>query len=71
MLFSVHYELQPLSPSKIEKTLLTHTSGALLEKAHEGVVRHKAAYRVHMMTDKVWYRRHQSHGLDRYRQDTD
>jgi hypothetical protein len=53
------------------KTRLTHTSDAFPEKAHEGVVRHKAACKVRTSMGRAWYRRNASHGLDHCRQDAD
>jgi hypothetical protein len=47
--------------------LPTHTSDALPERAHEGVVRHKVACKVHMSMGIAAYRRNESHGLDHCR----
>jgi hypothetical protein len=49
------------------KILLTHTSDAFPERAHEGVVRHKAAGKVRMSMGRAVYRRNGSHELDHCR----
>lgn len=43
---------------------LTHKDDALPVKAHEGVIRHRAAYKAHTLMGRAEYRRNAYHDLD-------